>query len=216
VAEGEGVNRTLQARVQPLLLIALGALAGCASNGTGATSYADADGPTGVWSPHARARFITLTRSTTYAIVREEDTDLLVLEEGIDGARFDGPDRFVWIVSIPTGAEFEQPVELGAEAPSAWLLEYRAGRSTHAQPATGRVTVLGRTESTLSAQVDLVAPGAPRAPGQLTSNDVTLAARLDLPRYQPIIPGSDDPSTRSGVDGLRDPNPEPRSVYGAR
>lgn len=215
-------NRRCPPLARLALLLTLAPLAACATNEAPADSFAhDADGPVGVWSPHARARFVTLDRSTTYTIVRQEGTDLIIVEEGIDGAPANGPDRFVWIVSLPDDAEYGTPLdypglEESAESPGgAWLLEYRRGLNTRAQPASGRVEVLSRTDAAITAQLDLAAPGAPLAPGQLGDNTIVLAARLDLPRYRPLIPGTVDPETRSGVDGLRDPDPTTRTEFEA-
>ncbi|HBS29487.1 MAG TPA: hypothetical protein DEB06_08580 [Phycisphaerales bacterium] len=184
-----------------LAAILLGAAWGCAASGD-RSGEPDPRAPRAFWSPGAGARLVTLDRSTTYTIVRREGVGLIIIEQGLDGGESSGPDRAVWLVSVPVDAPFGRPIDLESSGAGASLLEYRSGRDTHAQTASGTVTILSRNADSLTAQVDLTAPGRPFAPGQVSSSAIEFAGRLEMPRYQPHIPTPLDPAERSGVDSL--------------
>lgn len=192
-----GINRALPS----LGLAALAMLAGCGSTPPAA--------PASLWVPSARAQFVTLGRSTSYALVHEAGQDLLIVEDPVlsgDGRSMTG--RLTWIVPVPETAPFDTPIEFSSSDRRAWLVEQVEGSSTHAVPVSGRVVVHHRDAERLSASLNLRALGETPAAGQPQRASVDLDRRLEFDRREAPPPQHREMGRRAGVRVKRAPKPE--------
>lgn len=173
------------------LLATLPCFAGCAST--------NPPEPSPVWVPSAQPRFATFHRTTTYALVYDAERDLLVIEDPIVSGSSDPAGRLTWIVSVPAQAAFETPIRVGEKGMEAWLLEQLHGRSSHAAPATGTVTLIGKGDDRVSAALDLTALGELPTAGHPERSAARLVRMVELERFVPTTPQYHEMKHRSGL-----------------
>lgn len=157
--------------------------------------------PAGAWVPNAIASFITIDRSTSYALVHDDDRAVLIIAaaEDVDGGEglgwvgsSTGTNYLWWVVEMPNAVAEGQTITLGARH-RAWLLERVPGQPTHGSPASGSVVVRGVSGDSLVLDLDILAPiGRPTAgqggvPAIRTSERVSLARRVPLTLDTPEI-----------------------------
>lgn len=172
----------------------LALLAGCAASPPPEASP--------LWVPAAAPKFVTIGRSTTYALVHRAGQDLLIVEDPLvsaDGSVVSG--RLTWIAPVPDVAEFDKPIEVGGRSSEAWLLEQLDGEQSHATPASGSVTIHHRDSQRLSATLNLRALGPKPTAGQPERVTIDLDRRFDFARYTPTTPRYKEMGARSGVGG---------------
>lgn len=176
-------------------LSAASALPGC--------SHETAEGDA-LWVPLSKPRFVTFGRSTTYALIRDEDHDLLVIEDPIvssSGEEVVG--RLTWLVSLPSSAPMEKSIEVGAETTPAWLVEQLKDEQSHAAPVYGRVTVHHRDAAALSATLNIQCPGEAPTAGVVQRPTTDLDRMITFARLEPNTPQYREMNSRSGVRSRR-------------
>jgi hypothetical protein len=172
-------------------LVAAALLGGCAPARIESSSW---------WVPAARARFVTLGRSTNYAIVHADGRDLLIVEDPLvrePGKEMVG--RLTWLVALPSGAAMDRAIEVGGAGPEAWLLEQLAGEKGHAVKATGTVWVHARTADRLDASLHLRALGREPTAGVPQHPTIELDRKYSFVRHAPGTPQYQEMNTRNGM-----------------
>ncbi|MGP1345582.1 MAG: hypothetical protein ACTS3F_02795 [Phycisphaerales bacterium] len=180
--------------------------------GAGSDHAIDAppDPPTraaGAWVPNALASFLTIDRSTSYALIHDPDHAVLIVAavnsaispEAEIWMGTERSDNFLWwVVEMPINPSPTQSVELGGRY-RAWLLERVAGEPTHGSQATGRATVIAVDQEHLILELDLTAQIAPPGAGQEVGTSVHTSERVALVRRQPLTIPTQEITTTSGA-----------------
>lgn len=152
------------------------------------------------WVQAAEPKFVTLGRSTNYALVHRAGQDLLIVEDPVlsdEGEQMEG--RLTWIVPVPDGAKFETPIEVGGTNSQAWLLEQVAGGRGHATPATGTVIIHHRDAEMLCASLHMRALGPEPTAGTPERATIELDRKFDFARHVVTTPQYREMGPRSGV-----------------
>lgn len=166
-----------------------------------AAASTSAGGLAGACVPYALPSFVTIDRSTDYALVHDADHAVLIIAAG--GSQPGVPiadtaavttnmNALWWIVEVPNDLHTGKAITIGNRY-RAWLLERAPGQPTHGSPAHGGVTVHTLNDETLTIDLDLAAPigkptaGYASAPAVRTSDRVTLAYRMPQTQATPTI-----------------------------
>lgn len=168
-------------------------LAACLSAGCASAPVPDVSAR---WVPSAAAKFVTLGRSASYALVHREGQDLLIAEDPIvagDGGTMTG--RLTWIAGVPPVAKLESPIEVR----DAWLIEQIPDGQAHATPAHGTVVIHQRSADAILATLHLQAPTAPPTAGQVVQRTIDLDRRIEFARHEPLLPQYREMGPRQGV-----------------
>lgn len=153
-----------------------------------------------LWVQAAAPRFVTLGRSTNYALVHRAGQDLLIVEDPVVSAGTDGvAGRLTWIVPVPETVKFDTPIEVGGPASEAWLLEQVWGGQGHATPATGTVVIHHRDAEMLSASLHMRALGPKPTAGQAERETIDLDRKFDFAKRVVTTPQYREMGPRSGV-----------------
>lgn len=182
--------RTFAVRRSALLVLALG-LPACSSAPREVSPH---------WVQAAEPKFVTLGRSTNYALVHRAGQDLLIVEDPVvsaTGKKMEG--RLTWIVPVPDGAKFETPIEVGGASSQAWLLEQVAGGRGHATPASGTVIIHHRDAEMLSASLHMRALGPKPTAGIPERTTIDLDRKFDFAKHVVSTPQYREMGPRSGV-----------------
>lgn len=154
--------------------------------------------PRAHWAPSSAARFVTIGRSTSYALAHEAGRDLLIVEDPVVADEAGGvAGRLTWIVSIDSEAELE--MELSVEGSRGWLLEEIDGRPSHAAPALGTVVLHERDAERVSATLALRAAGAGPSAGVAGREAIEVRGRFEFGRASPHTPQYQEMRTRRGA-----------------
>jgi hypothetical protein len=156
----------------------------------------------GAWIPYAVPSFVTVDRSTAWALVHAPDQAVLIVAAG--GAR---PDEAVsdntplttqsnalwWVVEVPNALRQGQSIEIGQRY-RAWLLERVPNQPTHGTVGSGTVSIESINEDAVIANLELSAPigrptaGRPGVPTVRTNGRVVLVHRVPAAAPSPAIP----------------------------
>ena len=171
------------------------------------------DAEASAWVPFASAGFVTVDRSTDYALIRGQSTDVLIYEtETLYGGK--PTDRLTWLIEFDADAPLQSPLTVGPEsATRGWLLEAIEGRPTNAAPLRGTISISQRSAETLSAIVNVYAVTDPATAGEAAGGRARLARRVEYPRRVPETIGAPELETRAGdetvLDSSKDDLPNP-------
>lgn len=202
MATGRRVER-VRSRAVGMALVALAvAIASCAGRGgrqgeldQPMLPVAHAEQAEGAWVPSARASFATLGENTTYALVHDADTDLLVIDQPLldprDEDRVIG--RATWLIHASMYAPLNDPIEFTTSDPKVYMLEELFEEPHRAVRAVGRVTIHSRTDQSMEATVNLMVPPGPATAGGAGVPRMVLVTRLELPMRVPHTPQPEPP-----------------------
>lgn len=153
-----------------------------------------------MWVQAAAPRFVTLGRSTNYALVHRAGQDLLIVEDPVVATGSNNvTGRLTWIVPVPETTTFDTPIEIGGPGSEAWLLEQVWSGQGHATPATGTVIIHHRDAEVLSASLHMRAMGADPAAGQPDRATIDLDRKFDFERRVVSTPQYREMGPRSGI-----------------
>ncbi|MBL8746347.1 MAG: hypothetical protein JNK58_08335 [Phycisphaerae bacterium] len=156
--------------------------------------------PSPMWVQAAAPRFVTLGRSTNYALVHRAGQDLLIVEDPIVSESSDNiAGRMTWIVPLPDQFALDKPISVGGPGSEAWLLEQVWNGQGHATPAKGNVIVHHRDADQLSASLHMQAFGAAPSAGQPERATIELDRKFDFARRVITTPQYREMGPRSGI-----------------
>lgn len=156
--------------------------------------------PSPMWVRASAAKFVTLGRSTNYALVHRAGQDTLIVEDPVLSGKHDEINgRLTWIIPLPDSVKLDTPIEVGGAGSEAWLLEQVWRDQGHATPARGTVIVHHRDADTLSASLHLTALGAAPTAGQPDRATIEIDRKFDFARREVSTPQYREMGPRAGV-----------------
>lgn len=161
----------------------------------------------GVWFPFATPSFATISRSTTLAVVHDDNAEVLVYEQPTP-SRDNPTSRVSWIIALGAHTPANTTLTLDTANPTAaargWILEEIQGMPSHLAPVQGTITITQRSADALTGLLNLTADTAAPAPGHALGEHVRLSRRLVWDRSARTLTRVPEMESRSGLDSLRE------------
>jgi len=145
------------------------------------------------WVPQTVPSFTTLDDSTVYAMVHDQNKDLVVCEQYTDAG------QMTWLITLPCFPAFNVPLEVGEKSVQAWVIEQPHQQPAHMQLGQGEVIILSRVGNELTATFNLEAVGRSQTAGVISQPTITFHRKVSCARYEPYTPQPSEVTARSGV-----------------